>query len=225
MDFIKGLWRDLRARPVDTLVRWQEQRFLWLLMAIAMGGLIILAHSFFQIYLYMAPCEQCVYIRYAMFVMVIGGVIAAINPKNIVLKLIGCIAAFYGSIMGIKFSIKLNGIHHAVHNADPDSLFGVQGCSTDPTFPFNLPLAEWAPEWFKPTGDCGYDAPIVPDGVTLSSVQQWFVDLYQQSECWYLLPPWHFMNMAQACMLAFGLCLILLLVMSGAWALKLARGK
>ncbi|ECP1950216.1 protein-disulfide oxidoreductase DsbI [Salmonella enterica subsp. enterica serovar Javiana] len=198
MDFIKGLWRDLRARPVDTLVRWQEQRFLWLLMAIAMGGLIILAHSFFQIYLYMAPCEQCVYIRYA---------------------------AFYGSIMGIKFSIKLNGIHHAVHNADPDSLFGVQGCSTDPTFPFNLPLAEWAPEWFKPTGDCGYDAPIVPDGVTLSSVQQWFVDLYQQSEGWYLLPPWHFMNMAQACMLAFGLCLILLLVMSGAWALKLARGK
>lgn len=48
MDFIKGLWRDLRARPVDTLVRWQEQRFLWLLMAVAMGGLIILAHSFFQ---------------------------------------------------------------------------------------------------------------------------------------------------------------------------------
>lgn len=48
MDFIKGLWRDLRARPVDTLVRWQEQRFLWLLMAIAMGGLIILAHSFFK---------------------------------------------------------------------------------------------------------------------------------------------------------------------------------
>ncbi len=153
------------------------------------GRINYLAHSFFQIYLYMAPCEQCVYIRYAMFVMVIGGVIAAINPKNIVLKLIGCIAAFYGSIMGIKFSIKLNGIHHAVHNADPDSLFGVQGCSTDPTFPFNLPLAEWAPEWFKPTGDCGYDAPIVPDGVTLSSVQQWFVDLYQQSEGWYLLPP------------------------------------
>ncbi|MGS9140298.1 disulfide bond formation protein B, partial [Salmonella enterica subsp. enterica serovar Infantis] len=61
-DFIQGLGRDLRARPVDTLVRWQEQRFLGLLMAIAMGGLIILAHTFFQIYLYIAPCEQCVYI-------------------------------------------------------------------------------------------------------------------------------------------------------------------
>ncbi|VFS38457.1 putative disulfide bond formation protein [Escherichia coli] len=106
----------------------------------------------------------------------------------------------------------------------PDSLFGVQGCSTDPTFPFNLPLAQWAPNWFKPTGDCGYDAPIVPDGVTLSSTQQWFVEMYQQSEGWYLLPPWHFMNMAQACMLAFGMCLVLLVIMSGAWALKIIRG-
>ena len=93
MDFIKGLWRDLCTTPVNTLVRWQERRFLWLLMACAMGGLIILAHSFFQIYLYMAPCEQCVYIRFAMFVMVFGGLIAAINPKNLILKLVGCIAA------------------------------------------------------------------------------------------------------------------------------------
>ena len=113
---IKGMWKDLRTSPVDTLVRWQEQRLLWLLMAVAMGALIILAHSFFQIYLYMAPCEQCVYIRYAMFVMVIGGLVAAINPKNIILKLIGCVMAFYGSILGLKFSLKLNDIHHAVHN-------------------------------------------------------------------------------------------------------------
>ena len=76
---IKGMWKDLRTSPVDTLVRWQEQRLLWLLMAVAMGALIILAHSFFQIYLYMAPCEQCVYIRYAMFVMVIGGLVATMQ--------------------------------------------------------------------------------------------------------------------------------------------------
>ncbi|MGR5711502.1 protein-disulfide oxidoreductase DsbI, partial [Escherichia coli] len=25
---IKGLWKDLRTSPVDTLVRWQEQRLL-----------------------------------------------------------------------------------------------------------------------------------------------------------------------------------------------------
>ena len=49
-------------------------------------------------------------------------------------------------------------------------------------------------------------------------------EMYQQSEGWYLLPPWHFMNMAQACMLAFGMCLVLLVIMSGAWALKIIRG-
>ena len=84
------------------------------------------------------PCEQCVYIRFAMFVMVFGGLIAAINPKNVVLKLIGCIAAFYGSIMGIKFSLKLNDIHHAVHS--PDSLFGVQGV---PPIRHSLSICRW----------------------------------------------------------------------------------
>lgn len=224
MRFLKGLLNDLKVTPIDTLVRWQEGRFIWLMMSVAMGGLIILAHSFFQIYLYMAPCEQCVYIRFAMFVMVFGGLIAAINPKNIVLKLIGCVAAFYGSIMGIKFSLKLNDIHHAVHNPDPDSLFGVQGCSTDPAFPFDLPLASWAPEWFKPTGDCGYDAPVVPEGATLNSIQQWFVDMYVQAEGWYLIPSWKFMNMAQSCLLAFGLCFVILIIMSIAWGIKLKRG-
>ncbi len=92
------------------------------------------AHSFFQIYLYMAPCEQCVYIRYAMFVMVIEDWLQQSTLRTSS-SLIGCVMAFYGSIMGLKFSLKLNDIHHAVHNPDPDSLFGVQGCSTDPTFP------------------------------------------------------------------------------------------
>lgn len=78
-----------------------------------------------------------------MFVMVIDGVIVSINPQNIVLKLIGCIMAFYDSVMGIKFSIKLNGIHDAVHTQTPIALFSVQKCST--TFPSNLPLQNGAP--------------------------------------------------------------------------------
>ncbi len=66
------------ARPArktsDTLVRWQEQRFLWLLMAIAMGGLIIPAHSRSSksVFCHYAVRTVCVYIRYAMFVMVIA---------------------------------------------------------------------------------------------------------------------------------------------------------
>lgn len=220
MKFIKKLWDDLRLNPVDTLVRWQEGRFLWLLMAVAMGGLVIVAHSFFQIYLYMNPCEQCVYIRFAMLVMAGGAIIAAINPKIIILKLIGVITAFYGSITGIIYCIKLNAIHKAVHG---DDFFGVQGCSTEPHFPFGLPLEKWSAGMFQPTGDCGYDAPVVPPGVELSGIQQWFIDLYVNAEGWYLIPSMHFMNMAQACALAFGICLIILIIMLIAWIIKIMR--
>lgn len=225
MNWPKKLCSDFRRSPVDTLVSWQEKRFLWIIMAIAMGGLVIVAHSFFQVYLYMKPCEQCVYIRFAMLVMATGGIIAAINPKVIVLKVIGIIFSFYGAITGLLYSIKLNGIHHAAHSDDLDALFGVQGCSAEPTFPFGLPLDKWMPDMFKPTGDCGYDAPYVPDGVSLSGIQEWFVQLYQSSDGWYLIPPLKFMNMAQACGLAFGLCLVILVIMLLAWVIQLIRGK
>ncbi|EEQ13721.1 protein-disulfide oxidoreductase [Yersinia frederiksenii ATCC 33641] len=193
-------------------------------MAVAMGGLVIIAHSFFQIYLYMNPCEQCVYIRFAMLIMVFGSLIAAINPKNLLLKLFGVISCFYGAVTGLQYSIKLNRIHHAVHGVD-DALFGVQGCSTDPSFPFGLPLAKWSPEWFKPTGDCGYDAPVVPLDAQLDSVQKWFIDMYVQADGWYLIPSLKFINMAQACALAFGLCLIILVIMIIAWIMKIVAEK
>lgn len=225
MKLIKKLWRELISSPVKTLVSWQESRFLWLTMALAMGGLVIVAHSFFQVYLYMKPCEQCVYIRFAMIVMAAGGVVAAINPKNVILKLIGTVLAFYGAITGLQYSSKLNGIHHAAHSDSLDGLFGVQGCSAEPTFPFGLPLEKWLPDMFNPTGDCGYDAPFVPAGTELSTIQEWFINLYSASEGWYLIPPMQFMNMAQACALAFGFCLAILIIMAGAWVIQLVKKK
>ncbi|MDR0247699.1 MAG: protein-disulfide oxidoreductase DsbI [Burkholderiales bacterium] len=219
----REIWKALRSSPVDTLFRWQNQRFLWILMAAAVGGLVFIAHAFFQNYLYMPPCEQCVYIRFAMLVVMAGGLIAAIHPKNIVLKLIGCVTTFYGAIIGIVYSLTLNKIHHAVR--DPEDFFGVQGCSTVPHYPFGLPLAQWMPEWFKPTGDCGDDAPVVPGGVALDGVQQWFINMYTASEGWYLIPPLKFMNMAQACLMAFGMVLASLVIMMTVWGIKVARTK
>lgn len=220
MCLIKSFWEDLKASPIQTINRWQDARFLWIVMAIAMFGLVIVAHSIFQNYIYMKPCEQCVYIRFSMIVMAIGGIVAAINPKQIFLKIIGYVFAFYGAIIGMIYCIKLNDIHHAVHGDDP---FGVQGCSTDPNFPFGLPLAQWAPDWFQPTGDCGYDNPIVPDGVTLSGLQQWLVDFY--ADGWYLIPKYHFMNMAQACFIAYALAFVLLFAMAVSWIISSLKAK
>ena len=220
MKLIQQWWQDLRSEPIPTIARWQDSRFLWLLMAGMSLFMVILAHSVFQKWLYMKPCEQCVYIRFAFFAMVIGGFVTAINPKNAVLKVIGYVFAIYGSVKGVLWSLKLNKIHHVAHSDDP---FGVQGCSTDPSFPFGLPLAEWSPEWFKPTGDCGFDNPIVPDGAVLSSMQQWLVDFYRDG--WYLWPPSHFMNMAQCTVITFGVILLVLIICAAAWIIHSIRGK
>ena len=182
--------------------------------------MLMLAHSVFQVWLYMQPCEHCVYIRFAFFCIVFGGVFAAINPSNPILKILGYLLAFYGVIKGIGYCLKLNTIHQVVRSDNP---FGVQGCSTDPTFVFGLPLDKWFTDWFKPTGDCGFDSPIVPADVTLSGLQQWLVDYY--ADGWYLWPASHFINMAQACLITFGVILLILAVAALSWLIALGKTK
>lgn len=211
---------SFKSDPVKTIAGWQDSRLPWVLMAAMSLFMVILAHSVFQVWLYMRPCEQCVYIRLAFFAMAFGGIVAAIKPTNMGLKIVGYLFALWGAVKGVGYSIKLNKIHHAAHSDDP---FGVQGCSPEPTFPFHLPLDKWSPEWFRPTGDCGYDNPIIPDGVQLSALQKAITDFY--ADGWYLWPPSHFMNMAQATLITFGVCLVLLLVAAVCWIITLVRAK
>ncbi|EAT99816.1 protein-disulfide oxidoreductase DsbI [Campylobacter curvus] len=193
---------------VQKIAKIQDSRYTWALLIFVSAGLVVLAHSLFQEYVYMPPCEQCVYIRFAFLCMALGGVIAIIDPKNLALAAVGYIFAFWGAVQGIMYSVKLAKIHAAVHGDDP---FGVQGCSTEPHYPFGIPLEKWAPDWFLPTGDCGYDSPIVPDGVTLSGVQKYLVGLYQDG--WYLIPSSKFMSMADCTLIGFGVCFVILAAM------------
>ena len=127
--------------------------------------------------------------------MALGGLVAIINPKNLLLAALGYLLAFWGAIQGIMYSAKLIKIHDAVHGDDP----------------FGLPLERWAPDWFLPTGDCGYDNPMVPDGVTLSGFQKYLVDLYEDG--WYLIPSSKFMSMAECTLIGFGVCFVVLAAM------------
>lgn len=195
--------------------KWQATRTPWAIMLGSSVLLLALAHYFFQNYLYMPPCEQCVYIRYAFLLLAIGAALAMINPGLLILRLLAYVFGFYGSFAGLGYSIKLAKIHAAVHSNDP---FGVQGCSTEPSYPFGLPLERWAPEWFLPTGDCGYDSPLVPDGAVLDGVQSYFINLYENG--WYLLPSKHFLSMADCTMLGFGFVIFVLGIMAFAWIFK-----
>ena len=208
--------QNLKKSPLTEIGRWGDMRWPWILCIALCCGLVLVAHNVFQVWLYMPPCEQCVYIRYAFLVTAIGALVIAINPKQLALKAAGTVIALYGSIFGILCSTKLAHIHHAVHSEDMADVFGMQGCSTEPHYPFGLPLEKWAPSWFQPTGDCGYDLAVVPDGTELSSLQQWFIELYNSSDSWYLIPPAKFMSMADCCLLAFSVAAILIALLSGA---------
>ena len=190
------------------MAKFQDSRISWAILVFVSVALVVIAHSLFQNYAYMPPCEQCVYIRFAFLCMALGGVIAIINPKNLLFALVGYLFAFWGAVQGIMYSVKLAKIHDAVHGDDP---FGVQGCSTEPHYPFGLPLEKWAPDWFMPTGDCGYDSPMVPDGAVLSDLQKSIVDLY--ADGWDLVPSSKFMSMADCTLLGFGVCFVVLALM------------
>jgi disulfide bond formation protein DsbB len=181
-------------------------------MAIIALALEQVAYQIFQKWLFMRPCEQCVYIRFSMFCLIIAGVVGAIKPKNVVLKIIASLIAIFGAVKGIGFSLVLNRIHIALLSGNP---FGVQGCSYIPAFPFNLPLQQWFPGTFLPTGDCGIDYPIVPSDAVLGGMQKYLVDLYRDG--WYLIPSHHFMNMEQAMLLCFGTFLLAIVVCLVSW--------
>lgn len=191
---------------IEKIAALQDSRGPWILLAGIGLGLELAAYSIFQKWLFMRPCELCVYMRFAMACLVIGGLVGAIHPKILVLKLAAYGVAVYGAAKGIGYSLTLIRIGRAYSSDDP---FGVEGCSTTPAFPFHLPLHEWFPNVFLPTGDCGIDYPIVPPGAVLSPLQKYLTDLY--SDGWYLIPSCHFMNMGQSMLLFFSLMLLVFL--------------
>lgn len=204
-----------KADPVGEIARWSDMRWPWLLIIFLSCALVVIAHNVFQVWLYMKPCEQCVYIRFGFLVVALGALITVINPKNLILKLVGLVVSVYGAVYGLMCSFKLSSIHHAIHGDDMEAVFGMQGCSLEPKYPFGLPLEKWAPDWFLPTGDCGYDTAVVSDGTVLSSAQQFLINMYNSADSWYLIPAWKFMSMAQCCILAFGVALVMVVVLTG----------
>lgn len=209
--------------PTESLIRWQNTRWPWGIIAAAMIIMVLIAHYVFQNWLHMLPCEQCVYIRYGNLVMALGCLIAMIDPKRLVLKLIGYVITLYGLIFTVNCSVLLIRIHHAVHSDDPTAMFGLQGCSTQPNYPFGLKLEQYAPDWFLPTGDCGYDAPVVPADAQLGSLQAWFIEFYQSYDGWYLIPQWKFLSMAECCLIACAVVVLFLIAMLSGTVLGMVR--
>lgn len=162
MGVIQRRWQEFRQSPVQALSDWQSMRWLWLVSAMVALSMNLIAHYIFQIAMDMAPCEKCVYIRYAMFSIVFGGLIASVNPKLLMLRITGYTLTLYGAIFGAIWSKELVDSYSLMNapteGVDPFAAgFGFASCSTEATYHFGLPLDRWFPGWFSPSGICGVD--------------------------------------------------------------------
>ncbi len=190
---------------------------IWLFIAVSSLVLLGYAH-FLQHYLFLKPCEQCVYLRFALLVMAFSGLFGILSlnfsQKFSILKNVAQIFAyilgFWGVFLGVKHALRLDSLHTALKDGNP---FGVSGCSQTPHFPFGLPLDRWLASFFKPDGVCGLDKPFVSaeKALDLSPLQAFFVGTNAQnftdglySKGWYLVPQFEFLTMAQGCLLVFG---------------------
>lgn len=180
-------------------------RFFWLFIAIICFICVFVAHFVFQVWLFMPPCENCVYIRYFMLCAGFGAILAFLAPR--LFGVLGYLGVLYGSICGLVVSLRLHKIHASLNSGE---LFGLSACKMTPEFDFGLKLDLWLPSIFKPLALCGNDAPVVPLDAKLNAIQAWFVELYSQG--WYLLPKYEFLNMAQCCMIVFAGFLVLLII-------------
>lgn len=176
----------------------QNSRAFWLVLAFISSVLICIAHFFFQEYLFMKPCKLCINIRYSFLIIAIFCSFTSINPKNNWVKIIGYLGVFVGIFKGVLNCIALNGAYNEVRTLKQ---INTQSCSASNFSPFQNHISNLAPTWFQASGSCGNDAPAVPVDAKLSVIQNYFIDLY--SDGWYLIPKYHFINMAQFCFIIF----------------------
>lgn len=183
-------------------------RIVWASFLVLACVLLAISHGFFQNYLFMRPCEQCVYIRFAIFCIVFGALLGFAFPRSHAANLFVFIMCFYGIALGIQSSLTLQHIHAMVLEGNP--FIAASGCKKIPVFPFDLPLHVWFPQWFLPTGECGLDAPMVSSETldSLNIVQKFFIQQYKNG--WWLIPQFQRVNMATFCLFYFIFCIVIL---------------
>lgn len=120
-----------------------KTRIPWMLVVVSALTLEAVA-LYFQYGMALDPCVLCVYQRSAVFGIALGGLFGLIHPKTLVLRLAGYVVIAGSAGLGLKFALQ----HVAV-------LGGASfDCSFLPDFPTWLPLHEWLPFLFQPTGMC-----------------------------------------------------------------------
>ena len=133
---------------LKTLRTQSSKRGLWLLLtviALALDGVALYLQHVLQV----EPCNECIYIRTGVLGIVVAGVIGALAPRYLVMRLIG-LAAWLGALCWSLYRVNLLlGLEQAVREGKEASCKRFRG------FPDWMPLDTWWPEVFEPRAMCG----------------------------------------------------------------------
>ena len=135
--------------PFQTIHGCQYRRLCWVVM---LATTLFLEGSalFFQYVMALEPCEMCVYQRLAVVGLSITALWIMMAPSNPFVRVTGYGLWVVSGLYGLKAAMAQTGAY---------AVFGTpaQSCNFLPTFPFDIPLHNWFPAWFMPTGFCGAD--------------------------------------------------------------------
>ncbi len=120
----------------------------WLLLSAIALSLLMIA-LYFQHVMGLAPCMMCVYQRFAIVGLLLTGLLGAMGRDYALLRW----SAYLGWLVSSGWGLKI--AHDQVLEEQIVQSGGFSSCSIFPDFPSWLPLHEWLPAVFNPTGMCG----------------------------------------------------------------------
>ncbi|WP_187327387.1 disulfide bond formation protein DsbB [Shewanella mangrovi] len=130
------------------------------------GVALELAALFFQYVMKLDPCVMCVYQRVAVLGIAAAGIIGLIAPALMLIRVIAATIWGISAVWGVKLAYELYKIQ-----SDPNPF---ATCSFLPDFPKWMPLHDWLPSVFMPTGMCT-DIPWTFLNVTMA---QWMIVIF-----------------------------------------------
>ncbi|QFU22559.1 disulfide bond formation protein DsbB [Shewanella eurypsychrophilus] len=142
---------------MNPMTRFAQSRMAWLILGGTALGLELCA-LFFQYVMKLDPCVMCIYQRLAILGIFASGLIGVIGHRNRFARLLALIGWGISAVWGLKLALELVDMQM---NPSPFST-----CSFLPEFPAWMPLHEWLPSIFMPSGMCS-DIPWEMMGITM----------------------------------------------------------
>ncbi|GGI86534.1 disulfide bond formation protein DsbB [Shewanella gelidii] len=150
---------------MQPLISVCRSRKSWLALTIGAILLEVIA-LFFQYGMHLEPCVMCIYQRVAVMGLIFAGLIGMIQPQHFLIRSLGFVIWGISAAWGLSVAIELVDIQT---NPSPFAT-----CPFLPEFPSWMPLHDWLPSVFMPTGMCS-EVPWQLFGITMG---QWMIGVF-----------------------------------------------